>query len=106
METYFPFWRSSSKKIIKPLGPELLIELLEKVNLKSRIIISTLFFLGLISFSSCQKCTTCKVANDGNGNELTYPEYCSRNKDDIETFKKEVEAEANKNFTLYSCNDK
>jgi hypothetical protein len=59
-----------------------------------------------LSLSSCEKCTTCKVSNDGNGNELTYPEYCSRNKEDIESFKKEVEAEANKNFTLYSCNDK
>jgi hypothetical protein len=60
----------------------------------------------MVTFSSCKKCTTCKVSNDGNGNELTYPEYCSRNKEDIETFKKEIEAEANKNFTLYTCNDK
>jgi hypothetical protein len=54
---------------------------------------------------SCNKCTTCKISNDGTGQEKTYPEYCA-SKDDVERFKEDVAAEASANFSRYSCNDK
>jgi hypothetical protein len=65
------------------------------------------FFIILIlsTLESCKKCTTCKISNDGSGYEKTYPEYCA-SKDDVERFKTDVAAEAQANFSKYSCNDK
>lgn len=59
----------------------------------------------LILLSSCKKCTTCKISNDGSGYEKTFPEYCA-SKQDVDRFKEDVAKEAAANFSKHSCNDK
>jgi hypothetical protein len=56
--------------------------------------------------TSCEKCTTCKIANDGSGKEKVFPEYCTRNKKDMQSFKDAVKKEADEKFVAWSCNDK
>jgi hypothetical protein len=62
------------------------------------------FVIGVILFTSCEKCVTCSYAAPGL--KPYSSDYCSKRSKDIDAFKKSVSDEAQRYGTSSECIDK